>query len=105
MSRIQFFAPLLAATSMDDLSSREHNFESVFRVPSSHRLVTVRSRARGRTTTTVFWEHDEYNSFGHLVARYKSFEEVNVAGERRCGWQKFDKDGRLVGASQTLRSS
>jgi hypothetical protein len=52
-------------------------------------------------TTTVVWEHDEYDASGQLVARYKSYEQVSPAGEMRCGWQKFDAEGQVIGASQT----
>ena len=90
-----------AMVSLSDLSSQEHNFEAVFQVPSSHHLVAVRSRTQGGMTTTVVWEHDEYDASGQLVARYKSYEQVSPAGEMRCGWQKFDAEGQVIGASQT----
>jgi len=93
-----------AMVSLSDLSSQEHNFEAVFQVPSSHRLVAVRSRTQGGMTTTVVWEHDEYDATGRLVARYKSYEQVSAMGEMRCGWQKFDPKGQVIGESQTPRS-
>ncbi len=66
------------------------NFEAVFEVPSSHRLVAVRSRSRGGPAWGIYWAHEEYDPGGHLVARYESFEELTSQGERRSGWQKFD---------------
>lgn len=74
-----------AMAGLSDLSSQEHNFEAVFQVPSSHRLVAVRSRTQGGMTTTVVWEHDEYDDSGQLVARYKSYEQVSATGEIRGG--------------------
>lgn len=88
-----------AMVSLSDLSSQEHNFEAVFQVPSSHRLVAVRSRTQGGMTTTVVWEHEEYDASGQLVARYRSYEQVSAIGEVRCGWQKFDAEGQVIGES------
>ncbi len=44
----------------------------------------------------IYWEHEEYDPAGTLVARYQSFDETNAAGERRSGWRKLDAGGRLV---------
>ena len=85
--------PEAASLGLSDLWSKEHNFEAVFRIPSSHDLVVIRSRTQGGETTTVVWEHDEYDASGQLVDRYKSFEHVNAAGERRCGWVRLDVRG------------
>ncbi len=93
-------APRAASSGLSDLSSKAHNFEAVFRIPSSHYLVVVRSRTRGGETTTVVWEHDEYDDSGQLIARYKSHEHVNAAGERRCGWEKLDVQGKPVTGRQ-----
>jgi hypothetical protein len=89
-----------AMVSLSDLSSQEHNFEAVFQVPSSHHIVAVRSRTQGGMTTTVVWKHDKYDASGQLVARYKSYEHVNAAGERRCRWEKLDAQGKPVTGSQ-----
>ncbi len=72
------------------------NFEAVFQVPSTHRLLVVRSRSRGGHVPGVYWGHEEYCSAGRLLARYESFEEISAIGERRCGWRKFDTAGRLL---------
>ncbi len=72
------------------------NFEAVFQVPSTHRLLLVRSRSRGGLDPGVYWGHEEYCSAGRLLARYECFEEVSAAGERRCGWRKFDETGQLI---------
>ena len=45
--------PQNATVSLNDLSSQEHNFEAVFRVPASHHLVAVRSRTQVGTMITV----------------------------------------------------
>jgi hypothetical protein len=88
--------PRSAAFSLNELSSKEHNFEAVFQVSPSHHLVAVRSRNQGGATTKVTWEHDEYDASGRLVAHYKSFEQVNADGKRHCGWQKFDVKWQLL---------
>jgi hypothetical protein len=72
------------------------NFESVFRIPTSHRLLVVRSRSRGGLFSAVYWEHEEYDGDGRLICRYKSFDEVGPAGFRRSGWCKYDGAGRLI---------
>jgi hypothetical protein len=53
-------------------------------------------------TTTIIWEHDEYDASSQLVARYKSYEHVSATGEKRCGWQKFDAEGQLISESPKL---
>ena len=72
------------------------NFESVFQTPMTHRLLVVRSRSRGGLFSAVYWEHEEYDSNGRLICRYKSFDEVSPAGYRRSGWRKYDSAGRLI---------
>jgi hypothetical protein len=44
----------------------------------------------------VYWDHEEYNLAGQLVARYRSFEEMSAAGLRESGWRKFDGAGHLI---------
>ncbi len=56
------------------------NFEAVFRIPAMHRLLAVRSRSRGGAVQGIYWEHEEYDPAGTLVARYQSFDETNAAG-------------------------
>jgi hypothetical protein len=73
-----------------------HNFETIFHIPATHRLVLVRSRSQGCPPTAIGWEHDEYGSDGRLVARYRSFERISPTGERQSGWRKFDCVGELV---------
>jgi hypothetical protein len=72
------------------------NFESIFQIPASHRLLVVRSRSRGGLFNAVFWEHEEYDATGRLICRYKSFDEVNPAGLRRSGWYKYDGAGCIL---------
>jgi hypothetical protein len=75
----------------------ELNFEAVFRIPSVNRLVAVRSRSRAGFLKGTFWDHEEYDSLGRLIARYESYEEVNPrSNHRRSGWRKYDIIGRLV---------
>ena len=72
------------------------NFEAFFRIPPTHRLLVVRSRSRGGLVSAVYWEHEEYDTAGQLIARYKSFEEISPAGVQQCGWCKYDGHGRLL---------
>jgi hypothetical protein len=75
----------------------ELNFEAVFAVPATHRLVAVRSRSRAGLCAGTFWDHEEYDTLGRLVGRYESFDERDAqAGVRRSGWRKYDLVGRLV---------
>jgi hypothetical protein len=75
----------------------ELNFEAVFRIPPSHRLIAVRSRSRAGIVTGTSWDHEEYDALGRLVARYQSFEETNPNSHARSsGWRKYDIVGRLI---------
>jgi hypothetical protein len=83
------------------VSSREEpNFEVLFRIPPAHRLIAVRTRGRGGIVSGVYWEHEERDGTGRLIARYESFDEISATGLRRTGWRKFGGDGKLVGAGQ-----
>jgi hypothetical protein len=84
-------------------ASREvDNFEAIFRIPPTHRFLVVRSRSRGGLFSAVYWEHEEYDTTGRLIARYKSFEEVSPAGVQQCGWCKYDGNGRRVAEANSL---
>ena len=75
----------------------ELNFEAVFRIAPTHQLVPVRSRSRAGILAGTFWDHEEYDAAGRLVARYASFEERSPCGDqRRSGWRKYDLLGRLM---------
>jgi hypothetical protein len=78
------------------------NFEAIFRIPPTHRLLVVRSRSRGGLVSAVYWEHEEYDTTGRLIARYKSFEEVSPAGTQQRGWCKYDGNGRLLSEADSL---
>jgi len=67
------------------------NFEAIFRIPPTHRLLVVRSRSRGGL-----------DSAGRLIARYKSFEEVSPAGIQQRGWCEYDGNGRRVAEADSL---
>ena len=94
--------PVQVRPSETNTFSEEHNFEAIFQIPSSHSLVLIRSRSQGGSVLTEYWEHDEYDSSGELVARYKSFEQSGAKGEKHSGWCKFDKDRQLISESGTL---
>jgi hypothetical protein len=72
-------------------------FEALFQVPPQHRLVQVRSRSRGGLVSGTYWEHEEYDAAGRLVARFESFVEAGPDGHCESGWSKYDPLGQLVG--------
>jgi hypothetical protein len=74
----------------------DSNFEAVFHIPSTHYLLVVRSRSRGGLLSGVYWEHEEYDTSGALIARYKSFSESDASRVCRSGWRKYDLAGRLI---------
>ena len=74
------------------------NFEAIFEIPDSHRLVQVRSKTRGGIMSANYWRHDEYDSDGKLAARYESFEERSA----ESGWHKYDQSGQLLHVSKSL---
>src|SRR3954447_2744982 len=72
----------------------DRNFEAIFEIPDSHRLVQVRSKTRGGIMSANYWRHDEYGWDAKLAARYESFEERNAeSGATRSGWHKYDQSG------------
>ena len=81
----------------------EHNFEAVFHIPATHRLVLARSRSQGCPLSAIFWEHDEYDSLGCLVARYRSFEQIDATGRTQRGWRRFDGDGHMMSEENDLQ--
>ena len=81
----------------------DRNFEAIFEIPDSHRLVQVRSKTRGGIIARSYWRHDEYGSDGKLAARYESFEERSAeSGATRSGWHKYDQSGQLLHVSESL---
>ena len=68
----------------------------------THRLLVVRSRSRGGLVSAVYWEHEEYDTTGRLIARYKTFEEISRAGTQQRGWCKYDGNGHLVAEADSL---
>ena len=73
------------------------SFEARFEIAAGHRLVLIRSRIRGGSARGEFWEHEELDARGALVARYESFTEVDpVTGAASSGWYRYDGDGFLI---------
>ena len=81
----------------------EHNFEAIFQIPATHRLVLVRSRSQGCSLSAICWGHDEYDMLGRLVARYQSFEKVTPAGDTQQGWRRFDCHGHIMSGDDDLQ--
>ena len=81
----------------------EHNFEAIFQIPTTHRLVLVRSRSQGCPLSAILWEHDEFDSQGRLVARYRSFEQVDAPGRTQRGWRRFDCHGHMMSEEDDLQ--
>jgi len=75
-------------------------FEVLFEIPPHHRLVQVRSRSRGGLMSGMFWEHEEYDASGRLVARFNSFEETSPTGCTVRGWKKYGAAGQLVDSAE-----
>ena len=80
------------------------NFEALFGIPHHHRLVLIRSRARGGQVRGVYWSHQEVNPSGAVMAVYESYDEVDAQGQAQRGWRKYDALGSLEDV-QTLSSS
>ena len=79
------------------MSSRdEPDFAVPFRIPPAHRLLAVRTRGRDGIVSGIYWEYEERDTTGRLIARYDSFNETSTAGLRQTGWRKFDREGNLV---------
>jgi hypothetical protein len=73
-------------------------FEHAFHVPPTHRLEQVRTRVRAGVVRASYWDHEEYDVHGRLIARYHTFRELSEAGEGCCGWRKYDSNGQMVDA-------
>lgn len=74
------------------------SFEALYRISAAHRLVPVRSRSHGGRVPATYWEHEEFDAGGGLIARYESYVQHGPRGApARSGWRKYDAAGRLVG--------
>jgi hypothetical protein len=78
------------------------SFEAIFCVPVHHQLNLVRSRARGGLSRAEYWEHEELDPTGKLVARYESFHEIAGGGSGHSGWRKYAPDGQLLEARELV---
>jgi hypothetical protein len=76
------------------------SFEALLEIPQHHRLVQVRSRSRGGLMRGTFWEHEEYDPSGVLIARFSSFEETDPTGCTVRGCKKYDAAGQLVDSAE-----
>jgi hypothetical protein len=76
----------------------EYGFERLFQVPSNHRLELIRSRGVGGRVHATYWDHEEFDPGGHLIARYRTFEEFDQqGGANHRSWCKYDTCGQLLG--------
>ena len=80
------------------------SFEQTFRIPPGHRLEQVKTRACGGVVRGTYWDHEEYDATGRLVARYQSFLELSDDGKYCCGWRKYDSHGNLIDAEDLTSS-
>ena len=71
------------------------NFEYLFGVPSSHRLLLLRSRERGGVLWSLSWTHEQVDQSGAMTARYESYYEIDRVGCPHAGWRKYDHAGQL----------
>ncbi len=71
------------------------NFECLFGIPSSHRLLLLRTRERGGVLWSLSWTHEAVDPSGVVTARYESYHEIDRVGCTRAGWCKYDHAGRL----------
>jgi hypothetical protein len=72
------------------------SFEKAFRIPAGHRLEQIKTRDCGGVVRGTYWEHNEYDAAGCLVARYHSFVELSDGGKYRYGWRKYNGHGHLI---------
>ncbi|ACA19546.1 hypothetical protein M446_5221 [Methylobacterium sp. 4-46] len=72
------------------------DFPSIFRIPADHRLESAGALSRGGRVYGQCWFHCEYDRDDRLVARYETYDEVGAEGGPRCGWRRYDSEGRLT---------
>jgi hypothetical protein len=72
------------------------DFTLVFRIPAEHRLEPAGALSRGGRVHGLCWFHREYDRGDRLVARYETYDEVGAEGGPRCGWRRYDSEGRLT---------
>ena len=81
------------------------SFEAVFKVPLQHRLELVRSRSRGGELRGEYCSHEEFDSYGRLVARYESFCEIDQrTGSAKSGWSRQAPEGCCTEPSEEVRA-
>lgn len=75
-------------------------FETIFRIPGEHRLESAGMLGRGGRVFGICWFHREYDRHDRLVAHYETYDEVGADGAPRCGWRRYDENGRLTLAQE-----
>ena len=61
------------------------NFEALFSIPPTHRLLLVRSRGRGGPMRGEYWTYEEIDEGGNVIARYESYDEIVAEGLAQRG--------------------
>ena len=57
----------------------------------------MRSRSLSGRIPATYWEHEEYDVLGRLIARYESFTESGArVGGARSGWRYAGDLGPLI---------
>jgi hypothetical protein len=80
-----------------------NRFEALFKVPVEHRLVLVQSRPTRGDLFGEYWEHEEYDHRGKIVARFETFLETDpVMGTMRRAWYRYDPDGLVADWEEDL---
>lgn len=79
-------------------------FEQVFKIPGNHTLVEIELAVKGATAPSDLWLHEEYDSFGNLVAKYASwkFASLKPIFKSQSGFKKYSPFGQLLTESAEL---
>ena len=79
-------------------------FEEIFNVPGNHSLRQLSFRQKGTLAQNEYWEHEEIDSNGIIVARYESWHctSINPPFKTRSGFRKFSADGKLASEADNL---
>lgn len=79
-------------------------FEEIFKIPEDHTLKQMSFRQKGSLAQDEFWEHEQFDSNGMVVAKYSSWHCTDAygGGKTRAGYKKYSPDGVLIEESDEL---